>query len=134
MERLVIYVDGASRGNPGSAGVGIIVYDDKKNILRKVRQYLGKTTNNVAEYVALIYGLQEGLLLRSEYLTIYMDSELVVKQMDGRYRIKNELLKIFSKQVEHLREGFEKVEIKYVGREENREADKLANQAIDMSL
>ena len=134
MERLIIYVDGASRGNPGSAGVGIIVYDDKKNILRKIRQYLGKTTNNVAEYVALIYGLQEGLLLRSKHLTIYMDSELVVKQTDGRYRIKNELLKIFSKQVSHLREGFEKVEIKYISREENREADKLANQAIDMSL
>ncbi|NOX97803.1 MAG: ribonuclease HI family protein [Nitrospirae bacterium] len=134
MERLIIYVDGASRGNPGRAGIGVIVYDDKENVLKRIKQYLGKTTNNVAEYVALIYGLQEGLLCQSKYLTIYMDSELVVKQMDGRYRIKNELLKIFSKQVEHLREGFKKVEIKHIGREKNQEADKLANQAIDMSL
>lgn len=134
MERLTIYVDGASRGNPGKAGVGVIVYDDRKNILKEIKQYLGKTTNNVAEYIALIYGLQEGLIQQSKYLTVYMDSELVVKQMKGDYRIKNELLKLFSRQVEHLREGFEEVKIKYIEREKNREADRLANQAIDMSL
>ena len=135
MEELTIYVDGASRGNPGRAGVGIIVYDDRKNIpLKRIKQYLGKTTNNVAEYIALIYGLQEGLIRQAKYLTIYTDSELVVKQMEGSYRVKNELLKILFKQVEHLREGFEEVKIKHIGREGNREADKLANQAIDMSL
>lgn len=133
MEKLTVYVDGASRGNPGRAGVGIIIYDDKKNVLRKVKQYLGKTTNNVAEYIALIYGLQEGLIRRAKHITIYTDSELVVKQLEGSYRIKNELLKIFFKQIEHLQEGFEEVKIKYIDREENQEADKLANQAIDMS-
>ena len=135
MERLTIYVDGASRGNPGKAGVGVIIYDDKKNVLKKMKQYLGeKTTNNVAEYVALIYALQEGLILQAKRLTVYSDSELVVKQLEGSYRIKNELLKIFFKLVEHLREGFEEVKIKHIDREENKEADKLANQAIDMSL
>ncbi|MCD5401335.1 ribonuclease HI family protein [candidate division NPL-UPA2 bacterium] len=135
MERLTIYVDGASRGNPGRAGVGVIVYDDRKNIpLKRIKQYLGKTTNNVAEYMALIYGFQEGLIRQAKHLTIYTDSELVVKQLEGSYRIKNELLGILFKQIEHLRQGFEEVKIKRIGREENQEADKLANQAIDMSL
>ncbi|MCD5397844.1 ribonuclease HI family protein [candidate division NPL-UPA2 bacterium] len=135
MEELIIYVDGASRGNPGRAGVGVIVYDERKNIPpKRIKQYLGKTTNNVAEYIALIYGLQEGLICQAKYLTIYTDSELIVKQLDGSYRIKNELLKIFFKQVEHLRQGFKEVKIKHINREGNQEADKLANQAIDMSL
>jgi len=134
MERLTIFVDGASRGNPGKAGLGVIIYDDKKNILKRVKQYLGRTTNNVAEYVALIYGLQEGIIHRAKRITVYSDSELVVKQLEGSYRVKDELLKIFFKQVEHLQGGFEEVKIKHIDREENREADKLADQAIDMSL
>ncbi|MCK4261815.1 ribonuclease HI family protein [bacterium] len=129
-----IYVDGACRGNPGKAAVGIIIFDDKKNVVRRRKEYLGRTTNNVAEYMALIYGLQEGLISRAGSLTIYTDSELAVKQLEGKYRIKDELLKILSKQVEHLREGFEEVNIKYLNRKENKEADRLANQAIDMAL
>ena len=134
MKRLTVYVDGASRGNPGKAGVGIIVYNDKKNVLKRIKQYLGKTTNNVAEYIALIYGLQEGLIRQAKHLTVYTDSELVVKQMEGSYRVKNEMLKILVKLAEHLRQGFEEVKIRHIVRKGNREADKLANQAIDMSL
>ena len=133
MERLTIYVDGASRGNPGRAGAGVVVYADRKDVpLKKIRQYLGRTTNNVAEYLALIYGLQEGLICRAKYLTVYMDSELVVKQIEGSYRVKNEMLKTLFNLVKHLRQGFEEVKIKHINRERNREADKLANQAIDM--
>ena len=133
-EDLSIYVDGASRGNPGKAAVGIMVCDDKKNVVMRRKQYLGRTTNNVAEYMALIYALQEGLIRRARYLTIYTDSELVTKQLEGEYRVKDELLKMLFKQVEHLREGFEEVKIKRIDRKENKEADSLANQAIDMSL
>ncbi len=133
MERLTIYVDGASRGNPGRAGAGVVVYADRKDVpLKKIRQYLGRMTNNVAEYLALIYGLQEGLICRAKYLTVYMDSELVVKQIEGSYRVKNEMLKTLFNLVKHLRQGFEEVKIKHINRERNREADKLANQAIDM--
>lgn len=131
---LNIYVDGASRGNPGKAGIGIIVYDDRNKVIRRFKQYLGRTTNNVAEYMALIYALQEGLISRASSLTIYTDSELVTKQVEGKYRIKDELLKMLFKQVEHLKEGFEEVKIKYIDGKENKEADRLANQAIDMSL
>ncbi len=131
---LNIYVDGASRGNPGKAGIGIIVYDDRNKVIRRFKQYLGRTTNNVAEYMALIYALQEGLISRNSSLTIYTDSELVIKQLEGKYRIKDELLKMLFKQVEHLKEGFEEVRIKHIDGKENKEADRLANQAIDMSL
>ncbi len=131
---LNIYVDGASRGNPGKAGIGIIVYDDRNKVIRRFKQYLGRTTNNVAEYMALIYALQEGLISRNSSLTIYTDSELVIKQLEGKYRIKDELLKMLFKQVEHLKEGFEEVKIKHIDGKENKEADRLANQAIDMSL
>ncbi len=131
---LNIYVDGASRGNPGKAGIGVIVYDDRNKVIRRFKQYLGRTTNNVAEYMALIYALQEGLISRNSSLTIHTDSELVIKQLEGKYRVKDELLKMLFKQVEHLKEGFEEVKIKHIDGKENKEADRLANQAIDMSL
>lgn len=131
---LNIYVDGASRGNPGKAGIGIIAYDDRNKVIRRFKQYLGRTTNNVAEYMALIYALQEGLISRNSSLTVYTDSELVIKQLEGKYRVKDELLKMLLKQVEHLKEGFEEVKIKHIDGKENKEADRLANQAIDMSL
>ena len=134
MEKLLLYVDGASRGNPGKSGIGVVIYDDNGVVIKQIKQYLGKVTNNVAEYMALVYGLQEGLILRAKRLVVHTDSELVAKQLAGSYRVKDNVLKMLYRQVEHLKGAFERVEIKHIPREENREADNLANQAIEMSL
>ncbi|MBT9131801.1 MAG: 14.7 kDa ribonuclease H-like protein [Firmicutes bacterium] len=133
-KQLVIYVDGASRGNPGNAGIGIIIYDSKGKVLWEEAQYLGKATNNVAEYIAVIYGLQEGIIRKAKNLTIYTDSELLVRQVDGRYQIKNHFLKNLFLLIKHLSTGFEKLTVKYIDRGKNKEADRLANKAIDLSL
>lgn len=133
MDKLVIYVDGASRGNPGKAGIGIIIYNNKGEVLQEEAQYLGKATNNVAEYIAVIYGLQEGIIRKAKSLTIYTDSELLVRQINGRYQIKNHFLKNLFLLIKHLSTGIEKLTIKHISREKNKEADRLANKAIDLS-
>ena len=129
-KELVIYIDGASRGNPGQAGIGILIETPRKEVLKKIHENIGITTNNVAEYYALIYALQEALLLKAEVLTIYTDSQLLVNQVKGKFRVKNSQLKILHGQVLHLLKGFKKVYLKGIKREENKEADKLANEAL----
>lgn len=133
MDKLSIYVDGASRGNPGKAGIGVIIYNSKGEVLQEEAQCIGKATNNVAEYIAVIYGLQEGIIRKTKNLTIYTDSELLVRQIDGRYQIKNHFLKNLSLLIKHLSTNIEKLTIKHIGREKNKEADQLANKAIDLS-
>lgn len=129
-----IFVDGASRGNPGPSGIGVVFSDDKKNIVKKLFKFIGNTTNNIAEYTALIYGLQEALIDRYENLTIKSDSELMIKQLCGEYRVKNENLKPYYQQFLHLSKGFNKIELFNIDRKENHIADKLANKAIDARI
>ena len=93
-----------------------------------------QTTNNIAEYTALIYALQEALILGLKDIVIHSDSELLVKQLTGEYKVKNPSLKTYREQFLHLKTGFDKVEIKQIGREENKETDKLANQALDSMI
>lgn len=131
MKELTIYVDGASRGNPGRAGIGLAIYDDKGKILKQMSEYIGQTTNNVAEYTSLIWGLQEALILQARRLKIFTDSELIVRQLDGSYRVKDSTLRRLYRQVEHLRKGFDRVSIEHIDRNQNKEADRLANRAID---
>ena len=126
-----IFVDGASRGNPGLSGIGIAFFDDKKNLVKKIFKFIGNATNNVAEYTALIYGVQEALIDRYTDVTIKSDSELMTKQLRGEYRVKNENLKPYYDQFLHLSRGFEKIKIISIGRKDNSVADKLANKAID---
>ena len=126
-----IFVDGASRGNPGPSGIGIVFYDKEKNIVKKLFKFIGNTTNNVAEYSALIYGIQEALIDRYADVTIKSDSELMTKQLRGEYRVKNENLKPYYDQFLHLSRGFEKIKVVSIGRKDNSVADKLANKAID---
>ncbi len=130
-KELVINIDGASKGNPGRAGIGAVVCGPDGTEIKKIRQYLGVATNNVAEYTALIYALQEALMLRADRVVVYSDSELLVKQLAGEYMVKDEVLKRLKKQVEHLRGGFEDVRVEHVGRENNKIADLLANQAVE---
>ena len=129
-KRLVIYVDGGSHGNPGPSGIGVINCDEKRNVVKNISKFIGNTTNNVAEYTALIYGLQEALILRADEVIINTDSELLAKQLSKEYKTKDAGLKPLYEQVSHLLTGFKKYEIKHIDRSENKGADKLANKAV----
>ncbi len=132
-KKLFIYIDGAARGNPGPAGLGVVILDEKKNKLKDYYKYLGETTNNIAEYNALVYALQEAHMLGAKEVALHMDSELVVKQLKGEYRVKNNNIKPLFEQAVHLINGLERVEVKRIDRSLNKEADRLANKAINLS-
>ena len=129
---LVIYTDGGARGNPGPAGCGAVIFDENgKSILATHKKYLGEQTNNFAEYSAVVLALEEAKKFGAEELQLFLDSELVVKQLNGEYKIKNQDLgKLFIK-IHNLKQNFKKVSFSHVRREQNKLADKLANQAID---
>lgn len=129
-----VYIDGASRGNPGDAGIGIIIKDGQGQDIRELYKYIGQTTNNIAEYTALIYALQEALILGLKDLVIHSDSELLVKQINGEYRVKNANLKPYFEQFLHLKTGLGRLEVKQISRQQNQQTDKLANQAIDARI
>ena len=133
MSCLEIYIDGASKGNPGHSGVGIVIYRDGQ-ILKRISSYIGKATNNIAEYTALIYALEEALLLKANSLKINTDSQLLARQINGSYKVKHPgLIGLYQRAV-HLLSGFEKVLIKHIPREENSCADKLATDVIKAKL
>ena len=133
LDRIYVHIDGASRGNPGEAGIGVVIKDGKGNIIRMYNEYIGIKTNNEAEYTALKKGLELALDYCRKHATVLSDSELIVKQRKSQYRTRKKHLKSLAKQVESLEDMFEIVEYQNVPREQNREADKLANQAIDRS-
>jgi ribonuclease HI len=128
-DRLEIYIDGACSGNPGEGSIGVVV---KKNgqTFKEVAKPLGPTTNNVAEYYALIFALQEALGLKAEEIKVYTDSELLYKQVTGAYKVKHDNLKFLFEQVKHLVGGFKRVDIEKIPREQNKEADKLATDLL----
>jgi len=130
-EKIILYADGGARGNPGPAGAGAYLEDAAGVCLAKVHQYLGETTNNVAEYSALILGLKRALTFKPQYLVVKLDSQLVVRQLEGAYQVKQPHLKKLYSEVMGLLEKFPKIEIQHIPREENSEADLLANQAMD---
>lgn len=133
MKKLDMYIDGAAKGNPGPAGIGIVVCDDNGYVLKNIARCIGETTNNVAEYTALIYALQEALILKSDKVRVWTDSELLYKQMQGDYKVRQEHLKPLFEQIKHLSKGFTSFEIRHISRNNNRGADKLANQAVKQS-
>ena len=128
---LKLYVDGASRGNPGEAGAGFYLLDGDGNELLKGMRFLGRMTNNAAEYQALILGLREALGIGGDSIEIYTDSELVANQMKGIYTVKNKQLRRLHQKVVALLDKFHRYEITAIRREDNRKADRLANEAID---
>ena len=126
-----INTDGASRGNPGPAAIGVTIKDDRGKLITSISQYIGVTTNNQAEYRAVILALEKAKDLEVEEIDFYLDSELVVSQLKGDYKVKNkELASLFVK-IWNLAQQFKKVRYFHVPREENKEADRLANQAMD---
>ena len=131
--RAVLHTDGAARGNPGPAGAGAFLADEDGRELGSFKLFLGKTTNNVAEYKALILGLTKALELGVRHLEARLDSELLVKQLNGQYRVKSPHLKPLYEQARDLLQRFESRTIIHVRREFNSEADRLANLAIDQA-
>jgi ribonuclease HI len=128
---LVIHVDGASRGNPGSAGAGVWITDAEGREIAEMSRYLGHKTNNEAEYLALLLGLGEAKRLGARHLRAFTDSELVERQIKGLYRVKDpDLRSLHGRVIQHLKE-FSSFKIESVSRKENKEADRLANQAIE---
>lgn len=130
---LTIYTDGASRNNPGEAGAGVFILRDGKAI-EKIARYLGTTTNNIAEYTAAIIGFEHAVKLGASKVKLCADSELLVKQLNGQYRVKNEGLKPLYQKVKELIAKIGSVEVQYIPREMNKEADALANKAIDEKI
>lgn len=130
-DKLIFYIDGASQGNPGPSGIGVVVCDASGNVLENVSEYLGENTNNFAEYNALIYALQEGLVRKANSITINTDSELLVKQLNGEYKVKDETLKRLYSQAQRLLKGYSQVQVNHINRTENKGADKLATKAVD---
>ena len=128
---LKLYVDGASRGNPGEAGAGFYLVDEEGNEILRGMRFLGSMTNNAAEYQALILGLRETLGIGGTSIEIYTDSELVAKQIKGIYTVKNRRLRILYREAVNLLDKFHRSEVISIRREDNREADRLANEAID---
>jgi ribonuclease HI len=128
---LRLYTDGAARGNPGPAGLGVVIEDDQGLRLRGLCRYIGTATNNQAEYLAVIEGLRAAEEWKPDRLEVYLDSKLVVEQLAGRYRVKNADLAPLHRQAVELLGRFAQTELSHVPREKNRGADALANKAID---
>jgi ribonuclease HI len=126
---LEIFVDGACSGNPGEAGIGIVINHEGKTV-KKVSKAIGEATNNIAEYSALVYALQEAMIMKAKTLQVFTDSELMFRQVTGAYKVKNEKLKFLLDQARLLMGGFDHVELKHVRRENNKQADKLATESI----
>lgn len=129
MRELELYIDGASRGNPGPAGIGVVICRDNQ-VIKNLSFFIGNTTNNVAEYTALIYALQEAMIQKADSIKINTDSQLLYKQIKKDYKIKDLKLINLYNQVQHLLSGFKTVDIKFIPRSQNRGADKLAKLAI----
>jgi ribonuclease HI len=131
-QEFTLYCDGASRGNPGSAAVGYALFDSDGNEVFGRGQYLGeKITNNVAEYESLLRGMREASALGVHQLCVRMDSQLVVRQVEGVYRVRHAGLQPLFQAVLQARNAFDSFRIEHVAREHNRRADALANQALD---
>ncbi len=126
----IIYTDGGSRGNPGPAAYAYVIQRHGEVDLEE-KCYLGQTTNNIAEYTGMVKALEHAKELGGRTLIVHSDSELMVKQMNGEYRVKNEGLRPLYQQAVKLRAQFDKVTFKHVYREQNAQADALCNEAMD---
>jgi ribonuclease HI len=130
----LVMVDGAARGNPGHAGCGAVILDGNGTVVKELSRYLGHTTNNVAEYEALLMGLEALTQLGKKRIRVQSDSQLLVRQLNGEYRVKDEKLKVLFQRAVTLLRQFEDYRILHVPRELNKLADRLANKGIDDAI
>jgi ribonuclease HI len=134
MGRLRVYSDGAARGNPGPAGAGAVLLDDTGNVIAELGRYLGDQTNNVAEYEGLLLGLRRALALGASEIEVLADSQLVIRQLAGVYRVRNAGLRPLFDEAKRLLARFRRVELRHIPREMNGAADEMSNRAIDENL
>ncbi|MFH1366584.1 MAG: ribonuclease HI family protein [Patescibacteria group bacterium] len=125
-----IFTDGGSRGNPGPSGLGVVIWQGHQ-LLGRFKKYIGEGTNNQAEYQAIYFGLQKAQELGIQEAHCFLDSELVVNQLNMNYKVKNKELAPWFVKIWNLRQSFKKITFTYIPREKNTEADKLVNEAID---
>ena len=131
MPKLTVNVDGGARGNPGPAAIGAIVRDEGDEVLSERAERIGRATNNVAEYRALLLGIELAAALGASELELIGDSELIVRQVEGRYKVKDATMKELHAEVKAALKPFESWSIRHVRREHNADADRLVNQALD---
>ena len=129
--KLIIYTDGGARGNPGPAAIGAVLMDEQSKVIVQISKCIGEATNNQAEYRAVIAALKKAKELGVSELDFFLDSELVVKQLKREYKVKNNDLAPLFLQVHNLTVGFKKVTFQHIRREQNLEADRLVNLALD---
>jgi len=131
---LIVYCDGAARGNPGPAGAGVFIVTPQGDVVAEIAEGLGRATNNVAEYTAVIIGLERARDLGARRVLVRSDSLLLVNQLSGVYRVKSEHLKALHQRVVTLAAGFEETRFEHVPRANNVDADRLANEGVDRWL
>ena len=129
--KLKVYTDGGARGNPGPAAIGAVAYDSEEKEVFRISEYIGETTNNQAEYRALLKAIEKVRSLGVEEAEFYLDSELIVKQLNREYKVKNKDLQPLFVKVYNYSLEFKKIDFQHVRREENKEADRLVNKALD---
>ncbi len=129
-----LYTDGGARGNPGPAAIGAVILNEEGEKIFELSSYLGNATNNQAEYAGIIEGLKAAQNRNIKKITCFMDSELVVKQLKGQYKVKNPELKNLWKEAATLASKFEQIEFIHIPREKNADADLLVNQALDKRM
>jgi len=138
MKKIIIYTDGGSRGNPGKAAIGAVFCNEREQVIKKFGEYLGDNlTNNEAEYQAVIFALKKFKALFGKKIAevsnieIRSDSELLVKQVNGKYKVEDEKIQKFFMEIWNLKIDFKGVKFKAISREKNKEADRLVNEALD---
>ena len=131
LKEIIAYTDGGARGNPGPAGIGARLLTADGTLVDELSDVIGDATNNVAEYEALLAGLELALDRGVERLTVFLDSELVVRQLTGQYKVKNADLKALHAEAARRLRGFREVDVKHIRREQNGDADRLVNEALD---
>lgn len=141
MKKIIIYTDGGSRGNPGKAAIGVVFCNERNQEIKKYGEFLGDNlTNNEAEYLAVVSALKKfkslfgKVIIENSEVEIRSDSELLVKQINGEYKILDEKIQKLFIEVWNLKIDFEKIKFKHIPREKNKEADKLVNEALDNIL
>lgn len=139
MKKIIIYIDGGSRGNPGPSAVGFVFCNQKGQKVKEYSEYIGEATNNEAEYKACIFALKKFKALFGKKLSknteieVKSDSELLVKQLSGKYKVLDEKIQSFFLEIWNLKFDFQKINFKLISREKNKEADRLVNEALDAS-
>ena len=141
MKKIIVYTDGGSRGNPGKAAIGVVFCNEKEQIIKKYGEYLGDSlTNNDAEYQAIIFALKKfktvfgKAIAENSDVLVRADSELVVKQLNGEYRLQDPKIQQFFIEIWNLKFDFKSVKFKHIPREKNKEADRLVNEALDAQI